>query len=72
MNRLAGGAWLSRLHHPAKVFDLILKGRSDYADIDLAKQLQPDEPLGDETADGVECSEEEHQLNRRTEIKMIK
>jgi outer membrane protein OmpA-like peptidoglycan-associated protein len=23
-------------------------------------------------ADGVECSEEEHQLNRRTEIKMIK
>ena len=32
------------------VFDLILEGRSDYADIDLAKQLQPDEPLGDETA----------------------
>ncbi len=54
------------------VFDLILEGRSDYADIDLAKQLQPDEPLGDETAAGVECSEEEHQLNRRTEIKMIK
>ncbi len=54
------------------VFDLILEGRSDYVDIDLAKQLQPDEPLGDETADGVECSEEEHQLNRRTEIKMIK
>ena len=32
------------------VFDLILEGRSVYADIDLAKQLQPDEPLGDETA----------------------
>ncbi len=32
------------------VFDLILEGRSDYADIDLAKNLQPDEPLEDETA----------------------
>jgi outer membrane protein OmpA-like peptidoglycan-associated protein len=32
------------------VFDLILEGRSDYIDIDLAKNLQPDEPLGDETA----------------------
>ena len=32
------------------VFDLILEGRSDYIDIDLAKNLQPDEPLEDETA----------------------